>query len=339
MANNNNIARDEKLIGETPGKLLADKRKQLDLSEREVADALKISVSRLRSIENSDFSVFPSETYTKGHLRNYSRFLKYDELQILSAYESAKPEPISSDLPEAGEEIVLTNNTQKKWWIVYVVLVLVVLAWVLSYWILGSNNGSFTPTAIDTINETAIVDTASKISVINTDKEPLPNIYQSSEEVERPLGDSSNELEFVSDGFSPSANPATSEALNVSQRPNENLNDAAQVIVVSQLTAAELVKSIKEKENKANALVEEEVQGDTLEFAFVNPSWVQVVDATGAVLFKGTNKPGAALELSGKAPFQLVIGNVEGTSLVYNGETISLSAPAGKNALRLTLGG
>ncbi|MFT6389197.1 MAG: cytoskeleton protein RodZ [Cellvibrionaceae bacterium] len=336
MANNNNIARDDKAAGEPPGKLLADIRKKTKLGEREVADALKISVSRLKSIENSDFSVFPSETHIRGHLRNYSRFLKCDELQILSAYDGNKLGVISSDLPNAGEEALLANNKQKGWWVVYIVLVLLALVWSLSYRMFGPQGQSFSPSSISYGSEPAVIEVPN--ASLNS-QEVLQGLPQAVLEEAQPLEDSNNELEFVSDGFSPSSSVAdsTSPASQISSEGSNKINGVDQGSVVRQLTASELVRSIREKVD--NASIVPAIEGDTLEFTFVNLSWVQVTDATGAVLFKGTNKPGAELDLNGKAPFKVVIGNVAGASLVYNGESVSLDVPTGKNTLRITLGG
>lgn len=342
MANNNNIARDDKITGEYPGKLLADIRKKINLSEREVADALKISVSRLKSIESSEFSVFPSETYIRGHLRNYSRFLKCDELQILSAYDNTKPEVSSSDLPDKREEALLSNNKQKKRWMVYIVVVFLILAWVLSYWVFGAKDQSLSPSSINIGSDLTVVDTP--VAKLN-DKDEPQNLSQVIVDEAQPLkdelADAKDEIEFVSDGFSPSGSisDSTSNVFQVSSEVSNDSNDnVEQASAGRQLTASELVESIRRNVDNSAAVEVAAVEGDTLEFTFVNLSWVQVTDTTGAVLFKGTNKPGAELELNGKAPFTVVIGNVDGTSLVYNGESVSLNAPVGKNALRITLG-
>lgn len=348
MANNNKkIAEETTFKGDSPGKLLAKGRKNAKLSERDAADALKISVSRLKSIEEDDFSVFPSETYVRGHLRNYSRLLKEDEQKILDAYNSNKPDGGVADVVDMREEVLPSHASQKRWWIVYIVLVALALIWVLSYWMLSSSDESSSALSLDaqvaaeanqdvplnplglngsdnTTTSTATFDASSVSSLPNSNSSNDDEDSGSSRE-----GADNGDLAVVTDGFSPS-----SPALD-----GENSDRNEQPIVVSQLTASELVKSIQAQEQDKQADVQPVIEGDTLEFGFANASWVQVTDATGTVLFKGLNKSGAELALNGKAPFRIVIGNVEGTSLVYNGESVSLDAPKGKNTLRLTLGG
>jgi len=157
--------------------------------------------------------------------------------------------------------------------------------------------------------------------------EPLAAVPESSGDENSDNGD----LALVSDSFSPSSSERVEDA--------KSSNSSEQAIVVSQLTASELVKSMQAEEKEQTEAAQKVIEGDTLQFGFSNASWIQVIDSTGTVLFKGLNKPGAELALNGKAPFRVVIGNVEGTSLVYNGESVSLDAPKGKNTLRLNLGG
>ncbi len=340
MPDNNDATRDGNVKTEAPGALLAEKRKQLGMSEREAADALKISVSRLKSIESNDFRAFPSETYVKGHLKNYSRLLKCDEQEVMEYYNRTKSDNLPSDLIDPVNETLSSNpSSQKHWWSVYLVLVLLALLWGVSYWMLG---GKDEPTSTLFPERAKPSDESHSVSEsVNTSA--IQIVGDSSSGV---LGSSSTDVsvteepefeERVEDGFSP-AKPLTniSETVNPAEvgQASEEKN-----IVVSHLTAAEIVKNMQGEEEIEEEPVIDEIKEDTLRFDFTNSSWIQVEDATGTVLFKGLNKAGAELALSGTAPFKIVIGNVDGTSLVYNGEAVELDAPVGKKILRLVLGG
>lgn len=338
MADNNN----KNANVSTPGGILAAERNKRKLDTRETADALKISVSRLRSIEADDYSVFPSETYVRGHLRNYCRFLKLDEQQILTLYKETQADDEPDDVTGLESVSPSASNGQKRWWIVYFVLIVFVLLWALSYWLLGAKKEA-------------------ALSEIQT----LPDVLSSERRVDTPLSDpvrpsleqnnptagtviaTGIENETVSNESADSAGSGSDETLPVvvdafspTDAPAANENEQDKTIIVSKLTAAELVKSIQSQEAPAVLEPQQVVpEGDTLQFVFDDASWIQVVDSTGAVLFKGLNKSGAELDLNGKAPFNIIIGNVAGTSLVYNGENVELVAPRGKNTLRLNLGG
>ncbi len=54
-------------------------------------------------------------------------------------------------------------------------------------------------------------------------------------------------------------------------------------------------------------------------------SWVEVREADGSALHNGLVKAGDTLELSGKPPYRLVIGNASHLEVVYEGRTQDLA--------------
>ncbi|MEO0442677.1 MAG: RodZ domain-containing protein [Pseudomonadota bacterium] len=299
--NNNNRS----LNNQSPGELLKKQRQTLGKSEREAADALKISVHRLKAIEADDFSDFPSETYVRGHLKNYGRVLGLDEATIIQAYNAIAPQQATQEEIVGNPDTdVSATNSHKQWWLVYVVLVVFVLLWVLSYWILGTPND----------------DTAFPESLVND--------------------------EAVVDNFQVLVEPQKQQPLAQEKRSAagagaEQLSVVASKIVASKITAAELVGAIQAEQEQqlAQATVSEpESESDSLTFGFDNDCWLKVTDANGDVIYSGLQRSGSQLTLRGRAPFRLIIGNVEGTSLVYNGTPVQLSAENGRRSVRLQVG-
>ena len=62
-----------------------------------------------------------------------------------------------------------------------------------------------------------------------------------------------------------------------------------------------------------------------LGFTFEGKSWVEVVDASGKTVLDKTFKSGDAEEVTGRAPFAVVIGNAQATRMAYNGKEIDLT--------------
>jgi cytoskeleton protein RodZ len=58
---------------------------------------------------------------------------------------------------------------------------------------------------------------------------------------------------------------------------------------------------------------------------FAKDCWVDIRDADGASLAYGVMKAGSVSELSGAAPFSLVLGNAPAATIEINGETVSKS--------------
>ncbi len=74
-----------------------------------------------------------------------------------------------------------------------------------------------------------------------------------------------------------------------------------------------------------------------LRLQFDEISWVQVRDSSGQIVHSGLNPAGSAVEVAGKAPFYLVVGNAEKVRVIYKGETIDLKPFTSVNVARLTL--
>ena len=65
-------------------------------------------------------------------------------------------------------------------------------------------------------------------------------------------------------------------------------------------------------------------QGSTLKFVFKGQSWVEVRDKQGKLLFSRLNAPGSDAEVSGKPPFNVIVGNAPDVQLFYNDHEFDL---------------
>ncbi|AZL84128.1 DUF4115 domain-containing protein [Aliivibrio salmonicida] len=82
---------------------------------------------------------------------------------------------------------------------------------------------------------------------------------------------------------------------------------------------------------------QEAIITDDVVITFNSDCWLQVKDAANNRLYSGVKKSNQTLKLTGKAPYELVIGAPNAVTLSYKGKPVNLSAyPAGKVA-RLTL--
>lgn len=70
--------------GDTIGEILKRTRESRNLTVETVNRETKISVSVIRSLEQDDLDSFSSETYLKGFLKNYAKYLDLDPDQMWS---------------------------------------------------------------------------------------------------------------------------------------------------------------------------------------------------------------------------------------------------------------
>src|SRR5690606_35688496 len=80
-----------------------------------------------------------------------------------------------------------------------------------------------------------------------------------------------------------------------------------------------------------------EVLGNVVGFEVQTPRWVEVPDATGAVLLSATLPAGAKEQLDVDAPARIVIGNAGGVTLSWRGTPVDLAPHQRGNVARLTL--
>ena len=384
MSNNNNSNNQEHIVDSSlvPNEFLANERKQKGIDERDAADALKISVTRLRSIEAGDYKEFPSETYVRGHLRNYSRFLKLDEEAIIAAYNASNPPSFDYVNPEKNIKAGRSGSKSKYSWLFLLVIAILITVWVVVYNFLGEStlntealNGPSVPlgdtssagqvteghevnesvnvasSAVNTTGETGVVD-GQDVQKEVASSELAGTSFGSAEAPVEPVQESEASLASEGDAVQLAGKPSALDSELDSASSTEligpdttvlPLNDISSEpdIVVSRVTAAELVKSVREAdENKAAEVTEaqSDSQDNGLFFSFESPCWVEVADASGKVLFAGLKPAGSNLRVSGDAPFKIVLGNVDGASLTYNGEIVTLAPQKNGRPLRFVVG-
>lgn len=99
----------------TIGSILEDRRKDRGLTLKEVAEITKIKTEYLHALEKGDYSLFASEVYLKGFLRNYAKFLGVGTERALALYrrersdfEKLKPIGITSKIRETTLNLAIT---------------------------------------------------------------------------------------------------------------------------------------------------------------------------------------------------------------------------------------
>ena len=88
----------------TLGQYLLNARLAMDIDLRDAAQQTRISIQYLRALENEDFSKLPGEVFVKGFLKNYGRFLKLDESEVMKKYAELKPNLAPSFMPPPPSE-------------------------------------------------------------------------------------------------------------------------------------------------------------------------------------------------------------------------------------------
>jgi len=144
---------------------------------------------------------------------------------------------------------------------------------------------------------------------------------------------------LISDDQSRSVEPSALPNKSLSQNVGENsqlINDAA----IGQKTAVEVISDAQEVKSQTVATVTPaKSPDDQLLLSFSSECWVEVADARGDVLFTDIKQAGESLSLEGKAPFNMMLGDVRNVKIVLNGETVIIRPQNNSKALRFKVGG
>ncbi len=75
----------------TLGQYLRGARETRGVDLRDAAQHTRISIHYLKALEEEDFSRLPGEVFVKGFLKNYGKFLRLDESEVMKKYEELRP--------------------------------------------------------------------------------------------------------------------------------------------------------------------------------------------------------------------------------------------------------
>ncbi|MGI9250626.1 MAG: helix-turn-helix domain-containing protein [Pseudohongiellaceae bacterium] len=122
----------EKPNKQTPGEILRQARLENNLSEKQAADKLHITVHYLRALESNDFDKLPAPVYTKGYMRSYATLLGLDVDAVLSGFDN---HPVKQHT-EAGASKDLTESRRRHSGLAWMFGLVIILAAILvSYWL------------------------------------------------------------------------------------------------------------------------------------------------------------------------------------------------------------
>ncbi|MGI2937188.1 cytoskeleton protein RodZ [Vibrio diabolicus] len=298
------------------GTLLKNKRESLGMSQKQVADRLRLRVSVIEDIENNRFESQQVATFTRGYLRSYAKFVGLDEKMVLTALEQ------TADVQPQEQEIEMQSFSRKTkdekhnsrimllTWVIGLVIIGISAAW----WWQNQQENSLTKEVTDSSVE-APKPTAQELADID---------LMTAEELI-----ASTPEDVVS---------TSNDVVETSEVPVEQGSDPllAETENTTSVDSEEPVAVIETTEEEQPAPVVPE--GMTLlTMKFKADCWIQVKDTNGKTLVSGTHKPGQDVELTGKAPFKVILGAPEGVTMTFASEPVDLSGYTSGKVARFTL--
>ncbi len=286
------------------GTLLRNKRESQGMTQKQVAERLRLRISVVDDIEHNRFESQQVTTFTRGYLRSYAKLVGLDENIVLSALEQTpeiKPKAEDVEMQSFSRKTKHEKHNSR----------IMALTWIIALVITGISAIWWLQNQQENSLEQIVTD--SNIEAPQPSAEDLAEI------------DSISADEIIASTPVQVVAPAEVEAL-------PEVSDEMITVEVEEPVVIE--QPVVEPEEPAVVVPE----GMTLlTMKFESDCWIQIQDANGKTLVTGIRKPGQDVELTGKAPFKVILGAPEGVTMTFASEPVDLSRYTAGKAARLTL--
>lgn len=293
----------------SPGKLLVWARERASLSQEQVAKELYMTLTKVRALESDDYRHMGSDTFTRGYLRSYATLVKLDVVQVLAAYDrhAQKHGLIEKVLPQRVE-----SANKPLWQFIVLVLLALLILWLISIWFFDNRQQpvydrptTVVPPVITALNVQFVGEFSSSQS-----SDSNASIVSAGVVVQIPAGGASTSTSIQS---------ASSASIGQSAKS------------ISSIASSSVQKKLSVQQFNTTLL-------DTISFSFTGECWLEVSDARGDVLAADLQSPGSSLQVQGKAPFDVKLGNSPAAKIELNGDSVAIVPALGTNVLSLKVG-
>lgn len=286
------------------GQRLQAEREARGLSVAEVAAALKLSPRQIDALEAGDWGGLPGNAFVRGFVRNYARFVQLDAGTLLADLEVPTAPPPRLDPPSNVTAVMpAVGQAQNRDYAAVLGGFALLAVAVVAYFVVPPDFwGSTSATkAADTAPETASAAGAAPAALFP----PATTV----------AGDDAGARVTV-----PENAPVAVAAVAATAAGNETAAREAAIAAPVPANAQAPVAS-----------------ADALRLRFSEPSWVEIRDRSGKIIFSQLNPAGSEQAVDGQPPFALVVGNAAHVTLTYKGRAVDLQPRSKDDVARITV--
>ncbi|MEQ8314294.1 MAG: DUF4115 domain-containing protein [Gammaproteobacteria bacterium] len=308
----------------SPGRLLVAAREERNLSQKEVADQLHITVHYVSSIEQDAFEKLPGTVFAKGYIKRYAEILELDEDKVLAEFDAHQ-----QDQQHQRNEVTRIHARKhrarnRNFAIASVILFTGFFAGLWGWNMLSMEETVTTESSIGAESTGSSESSAVEQTASATANEPVVQARPAPQvpAVVRPIDAA-----------------AANAAASVTPPPDLTSAEAEQTPVEAAIN--ESISALSEQDETADVTVIS-VSGegeDVLRVSFDDESFIQVSDRDSNRIYRGTLGSGEVLEITANAPFNVLLGDAPLTHMTLNGAEIDVSDSIRiDNSARLTVG-
>jgi len=331
----------------TAGDILQQERQRLGLNEKEVADQLHITMHYVKALESNSYEKLPGAVFAKGYLKSYALLLGLDFEDLMSRYDEFTHQQNAESAQESRLLIAIKKKDRNK--PLVIVSLIIFVTGFLVLWLANSyfseESVSDVPASVEgaqnirpalsQVNESQVTTPPQLTLEVETEENSAPTdqstITPSLEELSVIASEPLVEVDLDSNVDSSSA--VISETSGSEGSPSlEDLASASQALRVEQAAGAKA-------SSQPRVITIEAIGSDLLRISFIGESWIEVNDSESRQIYRDIREAGDVLEITGSAPFNILLGDAPFINMSLNGDEIDLSADIRiDNSARLTVG-
>lgn len=297
--------------GLTAGEILRQRREKLGLSQKDIAQKLRLKVSVIESVESHEFGSHQVATFIRGYFRSYAKVVGISEKEILKVLELSgegqhqHKEHMMQSFSHQTKKQKHDSHIMRITWGVLVVIIGISSIW---WW---QNHQQDTLSASSIKQDQAVAANSVLDQTQQEDNSDDLDLSMSSDDIS---SDESQDSDVVA------------------QDAQESNTSSSEVAV-----ALDAQTPQSQEEAKIEALSQSETSNKPLVMNFKNDCWIQVKDSQNKILATGMKKAGESVTLTGNTPYSIILGAPEGVSITLADEPVDLSRYTAGKAARLTL--
>ena len=360
----------------SPGFLLQEARKKLNLTVSEIAIRLLLKEAVVIGLENDDYGATLSPTFIKGYLRSYAKLVELDPEDIIAAYNDISGIDIQQKSRMQSFSRKISRDTYDSRWmyvtygIISVVIILIGLyAWQNSgnslVEVTANTNSSIVSTNEKEQTSTGVTQSAPVLptnqaeTAAQAEPEQLiridqtPNVATSANVAIDPENTTHQTTTVNNDSIPEFVEAENDRNITTVLAALENADpdvSSSEVLASSTDNPTNLTGNDTLNDAQQNTLlnivrenvqstIEDDVLSDTVElvFTFEQDCWIKITDATGEDIAYGVKKAGRVMPVSGQAPFSVILGAPKGVAITFAGSDVDISAFPTNATARFTL--
>ena len=343
----------------TAGDILLQARQRLGLNEKEVADKLHITMHYVKALESNSYEKLPGVIFARGYLKSYALLLGLDAEDLLSRYD----EFTHQQKADSKEERRLVRARKKKGRNKPLVIIslLVFIAGFLGLWLVNSyftqKSVSDVPNTVEPVDDVRA--SLPRLNELQVTTQPQFTLEVEPEKISAPARQPMITPLLVAGAVDvperflevdPGSIVGSQVARRIENGENgegsessgaegettlEDLTAALQVVRVEQTVGAE--STVETDQPRLISI--QAIGNDILRISFTGKSWIEVNDSESQQIYRDIRVAGDVLEITGSAPFNILLGDAHFTVMSLNGDEIDLSGDIRiDNSARLTVG-